>query len=148
MDLIRDPRYGRAEESYGEDTFLCAEFARETVIGMQKDNLAASDAVAAEPKHYVGYGSPVGGLNCAPSSMGRHEVFSDCLPVFEAAFAEGGAVNAMCSYNSIDGVPVSMDHELLTEVLREASGGDAPPGVPQSPPGKIHDRTVRSPLHR
>ena len=120
MDLIRDPRYGRAEESYGEDTFLCAEFARETVIGMQKDDLAASDAVAAEPKHYIGYGSPVGGLNCAPSSMGRHEVFSDCLPVFEAAFAEGGAVNAMCSYNSIDGVPVSMDHELLTEVLRDS----------------------------
>lgn len=122
MDLIRDPRYGRAEESYGEDTYLCAEFARETVLGMQGTDLTAPDAVAAEPKHYVGYGNPVGGLNCAPSTMGRHDVFSDCLPVFEAAFADGKACDAMCSYNSIDSIPVSMDHELLTDVLRGQFG--------------------------
>ena len=122
MDLIRDPRYGRAEESYGEDTFLCGEFARETVLGMQGEDLSAPDAVAAEPKHYVGYGAPVGGLNCAPAAMGRHEVFSDCLPVFEEAFVKGGATDAMCSYNSIDGTPVSADHELLTEILREKWG--------------------------
>lgn len=119
MDLIRDPRYGRAEESFGEDTHLCGEFAREIVKGMQGESLSDSDAVAAEPKHYAGYGSPVAGLNCAPSSMGRHEVFSECLPVFEEAFAEAKATDVMCSYNSIDGVPVSMDHELLTEVLRD-----------------------------
>ena len=122
MDLIRDPRYGRAEESYGEDTHLCAEFARETVRGMQGTDLTAPDAVAAEPKHYVGYGNPVGGLNCAPCTMGRHDVFSDCLPVFEAAFADGKACDAMCSYNSIDSIPVSMDHELLTDVLRGQFG--------------------------
>ena len=122
MDLIRDPRYGRAEESYGEDVHLCSEFARETVLGMQGEDLTAPDAIAAEPKHYVGYGNPVGGLNCAPSTMGRHDVFSDCLPVFEAAFAEGGAMDAMCSYNSIDSIPVSMDHELLTDVLRGQYG--------------------------
>ena len=122
MDLIRDPRYGRGEESYGEDTYLCGEFARETVRGMQGDDLTAPDAVAAEPKHYVGYGMPVAGLNCAPTAMGRHEVFSDCLPVFEQAFREGGAANAMCSYNAIDGVPVSMDHQLLTDVLRGQFG--------------------------
>ena len=122
MDLIRDPRYGRGEESYGEDTCLCAAFARETVKGMQGDDLSAPDAIAAEPKHYVGYGMPVAGLNCAPTAMGRHEVFSDCLPVFEAAVKDGGAVNAMCSYNAIDGVPVSMDHELLTDVLRGQFG--------------------------
>ncbi|ERI67474.1 glycosyl hydrolase family 3 protein, partial [Clostridium sp. KLE 1755] len=69
-------------------------------------------------KHYVGYGTPVGGLNCAPSAMGRHEIFAWCLPVFEEAFVKGGAWNAMCSYNSIDGQPVSSDRELLTEVLR------------------------------
>lgn len=122
MDLIRDPRYGRAEESYGEDTFLCGAFARETVLGMQGEDLSAPDAVAAEPKHYMGYGAPVGGLNCAPVAMGRHEVFSDCLPVFEKAFAKGGAVDAMCAYNSIDGTPVSADHELLTEILRNQWG--------------------------
>lgn len=122
MDLIRDPRYGRGEESYGEDTHLCAEFARETVLGLQGRDLSEPDAVAAEPKHYVGYGNPVGGLNCAPCTMGRHDVFSDCLPVFEAAFVDGGASDVMCSYNSIDSIPVSMDHELLTDVLRGQFG--------------------------
>ena len=122
MDLIRDPRYGRGEESYGEDTCLCAAFARETVRGLQSNDIAAPDAVAAEPKHYVGYGMPVGGLNCAPTAMGRHEVYSDCLPVFEAAFRDAGACNTMCSYNAIDGVPVSSDHALLTDVLRGEFG--------------------------
>ncbi|MBQ2462218.1 MAG: glycoside hydrolase family 3 C-terminal domain-containing protein [Clostridia bacterium] len=118
MDLIRDPRYGRTEESYGEDTYLCASFAREVVLGMQGEHLSDPDAIAAEPKHYTGYGAPVGGLNCAPCAMGRHEVFSDAMPVFEAAFADAGAVDAMCSYNAIDGIPVAADHELLTDVLR------------------------------
>ena len=122
MDLTKDPRYGRVEESYGEDTFLCGEFARETVKGMQGDDLKAPDAIAAEPKHYVGYGTPVGGLNCAPSAFGRHDVFAWCLPVFEEAIANGGACNVMCSYNSIDGSPVSSDYELLTEVLRGQYG--------------------------
>ncbi|MCR4621196.1 MAG: glycoside hydrolase family 3 C-terminal domain-containing protein [Clostridiales bacterium] len=118
MDLIRDPRYGRTEESYGEDTYLCSEFARETVIGLQGSDLSAPDCVASEPKHYVGYGAPIGGLNCASCAMGRHEVYSDALPVFEAAVADGGATNVMCSYNAIDGMPVAADHELLTDILR------------------------------
>ena len=122
MDLTRDPRYGRVEESYGEDTYLCGEFARETVKGMQGDDLADEDAIAAEPKHYVAYGTPVGGLNCAPSAFGRHDTFAWCLPVFEEAIVNGGACNVMCSYNSIDGTPVSSDRELLTDVLRGQYG--------------------------
>lgn len=118
MDLTRDPRYGRVEESFGEDTYLCGEFAREIVKGMQGEDIKNPDTVAAEPKHYVGYGTPVAGLNCAPSAMGRHDIFAWCLPVFEEAFVNGGAWNAMCSYNAIDGTPVSSDHELLTDVLR------------------------------
>lgn len=118
MDLTRDPRYGRVEESFGEDTYLCGEFAREIVKGMQGDDLARPDTVAAEPKHYVGYGTPVAGLNCAPSAMGRHDIFAWCLPVFEEAFVKGGAWNTMCSYNAIDGTPVASNHELLTDVLR------------------------------
>ena len=122
MDLTKDARYGRVEESYGEDTYLCGEFARETVKGMQGDDLASNESVAAEPKHYVGYGTPTGGLNCAPAALGRHDVFAWCLPVFEEAIVGGGACNVMCSYNSIDGSPVSSDYELLTEVLRGTYG--------------------------
>lgn len=122
MDLGRDPRYGRVEESYGEDTYLAGEFAREIVLGLQGDGLKRDDTVAAEPKHYVGYGTPVGGLNCAESAMGRRDVFAYSLPVFEQAFVGGKAWNTMCSYNSIDGVPVASDHEILTDVLRGQFG--------------------------
>ena len=122
MDLSRDPRYGRMEENYGEDTFLGAAFARAGVRGLQGDDLSAPDAVAAEPKHFCAYGTPTGGLNCAPCANSRHEVCSDHLPVFEAAYLEAGAMNAMCSYTAVDGVPVSMDRDLLTKTLREDWG--------------------------
>ncbi len=122
MDLARDPRYGRTEETYGEDVHLSSEFARETVLGFQGDGLSRPDTVASEPKHYVGYGNPIGGLNCMPSTMGRHDVLAYCMPVFEAAFVEGKATNTMCSYNAIDGTPVAGDHEILTEYLRDRFG--------------------------
>ena len=122
VDLMRDPRFGRTEEAYGEDTFLAGEFAREGVLGMQGDDLTAPDAVACELKHYAAYGSPVAGLNCAPCAMSRHEVFTDNLPVFEEAIKEAGAMNVMCSYTCVGHIPVSMDHEMLTEVLRDQWG--------------------------
>lgn len=122
MDLARDPRYGRTEETYGEDTYLSSEFARETVKGLQGNSLKDPDTVASEPKHYVGYGNPIGGLNCMPSTMGRHDVFAYAMPVFEAAFKDGKATDTMCSYNSIDGTPVAADHEILTDYLRGECG--------------------------
>ena len=122
MDLMRDPRFGRTEEGYGEDTFLSAEFARQGVLGMQGDDLTAPDAVASEPKHYAAYGQPMAGLNCSPSAMSRHEVFTDSLPVFEAAFKDAGAMCTMCSYTSVGNVPMSMDHEMLTDILRDQWG--------------------------
>ena len=122
MDLARDPRYGRTEETYGEDTYLSAEFARETVKGLQGSSLKAPDTVASEPKHYVGYANPIGGLNCMPSTMGRHDVLAYAMPVFEAAYKDGKATDAMCSYNSIDGTPVAADHEILTDYLRGKFG--------------------------
>ena len=122
MDLMRDPRFGRTEEAYGEDTFLASEFARQGVLGMQGEDLTAPDAVACELKHYAAYGSPVAGLNCAPCAMSRHEVFTDSLPVFEAAVKDAGAMNVMCSYTCVGHKPVSMDHEMLTEVLRDQWG--------------------------
>ena len=119
LDLARDPRFGRTEESFGEDTYLSSEMGVQVVKGMQLDDLSRPDTVAAELKHFVGYGNPVGGLNCAPSTMGRHDVYQDAMPVFEKAFVEGKATNTMCSYNSIDGIPVVSDPDLLTQMLRE-----------------------------
>ena len=121
LDLARDPRWGRVEEGYGEDTYLAARFAEKMVTGLQGDDLTKSDSIIAEVKHFSGYGAPTGGLNCAPAMMGKHEHEFYCLPVFEAAF-KAGALNAMCSYNSIDGVPVACDRHVLTDKLRGELG--------------------------
>lgn len=118
LDLARDPRWGRTEETYGEDTYLSAQMGVQVVKGLQGETLNAPDTVAAELKHYTGYGNPIGGLNCAPTTMGRHDVYAYCMPVFEEAFVEGKATNTMCSYNSIDGIPVVSDYDILTETLR------------------------------
>lgn len=119
IDLARDPRWGRMEETFGEDTYLSGQMAIAMVKGLQGKSLSDSDSIVAEPKHFAGYGVPTGGLNCAPALIGKRELFMYHLPVFEAAFVEGGAINTMCSYNSIDGVVCSGDHELLTGVLRD-----------------------------
>ena len=118
LDLARDPRWGRMEETYGEDTYLASRMAAAMVQGMQGGNLSLETSIAAEPKHFAGYGIPTGGLNCAPALIGKRDLYTNHLPIFEAAIREGGAVNVMCSYNSIDGIPTSGDYELLTEVLR------------------------------
>lgn len=125
LDLARDPRWGRTEETCGEDPYLSAKMGAAVVQGLQgdsPDDLKTDRHVLSELKHYTGYGNPIGGLNCAPTTMGRHDVFSYCMPVFEAAVREAGAFNAMASYNSIDGQPVISDRNLLTEVLREEWG--------------------------
>ncbi len=121
-DLAREPRWGRTEENFGEDTYLSSQFAYHIVKGLQGDDISRPDKVASELKHYTGYGIPIGGLNCAPAAIGKHELYEYCQPVFEAAVKEAGAYNVMCSYSSIDSQPVPSDRELLTEVLRDQWG--------------------------
>jgi len=118
IDLARDPRWGRVEETYGEDTHLAARMAAAMVRGMQGTDLKARDRIVAEPKHFFGYGASASGLNCGPCHLSRRELEAYYLPVFEAAVAEAGALNVMCSYNSIDGEPCASNRRLLTDVLR------------------------------
>ena len=119
MDLTIDPRWGRVEESYGEDTCLASEMAREMVKGMQGEGIGRPDAIMAGPKHFTAHGASMGGLNGGPAMIyGRRALYQFVLPVFEAAVKEAGAYNVMCSYNSIDGVPCACNEEMLTGVLR------------------------------
>ena len=113
-DLAREPRYGRTEETYGEDEYLCARFAEQVVKGIRD---GSDGYVISELKHFTGYGNPLAGLNAAQSTLGRHGVFAYCNPVFEAAI-KAGAVNVMNSYNSIDDTPVACDRSILTDLLR------------------------------
>ena len=122
LDLARDPRWGRTEETYGEDTWLGSRMAVAMVRGFQGNRLDTDHNILAEPKHFAAYGMTRAGVNCSSTHVGERDLRTYALPIFEAAFVEGGAMAAMCSYNSIDGVPCSGSRWLLTEVLREEWG--------------------------
>lgn len=122
LDVARDPRWGRTEETFGEDTYLSSEMAAAIISGEQKGDISRNDSVICEPKHYCVHGMPEGGLNCAPARVGQREVETCYLPVFEAGIKRGGAYNVMACYNSIDGELVMTSEHYLKEVLKERFG--------------------------
>ena len=122
LDVAREPRWGRIEETFGEDTCLSSRMAAAIVRGEQKGDISRPDAVAAEPKHYCVHGIAEGGTNCSHARAGRREVESCYLPVFEAGIREGGAWNVMVSYNSVDGDPLMCSEWYLKDVLKERLG--------------------------
>lgn len=123
LDVVRDPRWGRTEECFGEDAHLISEMAVASVEGLQGEKLDGKDSVAATLKHFVGYGSSEGGRNAGPVHMGRRELLEvDLLPFRKAVKA--GAASIMPAYNEIDGVPCTTNQELLEDVLRNDWGFD------------------------
>lgn len=120
--LPRDPRWGRVEETFGEDTYLDAVNGVAMVKGLQGKNLKSADAVIAEPKHYAVHGIPEAGSNTSPINMGEREARSSFLYVFEKAVREGGALGMMAAYSELDGVPCVVNKWLLTDVLRKEWG--------------------------
>lgn len=118
LDLARDPRWGRVEEDFGEDTYLTSKFGLAYVQGMQGDSLASDHTTVAEPKHFVGHGSPDGGENTSPVHMGERELRTQMLAAFEPAFREGHAMATMVAYHEIDGIPMTADPLVLKQILR------------------------------
>lgn len=123
LDLAREPRWGRLEETFGEDTYLSSRMGVAVVSGHQKNgNIERNDAVISEPKHYCVHGIAEGGANSSTARVGRREVESCHLPVFEAAVKEGGAYNLMCSYNSIDSELVVCSKRYLNDIAKVRMG--------------------------
>lgn len=122
LDVARDPRWGRTEETFGEDTCLSTKMAVQIVKGHQSGDISAGDTVISEPKHYCVHGIPEAGVNCGTARAGVREIESCYLPVFEAAIKEGGAYDVMVSYNSIDGDLMMTSKHYLKEVLKERFG--------------------------
>jgi beta-glucosidase len=122
LDLARDPRWGRVEETYGEDPYLNAANGVAMVKGLQGSSLDRSDAVIAEPKHFAVHSIPEGGSNTAPVNMGEREARSSFLYVFEKAVREGHAMGVMAAYSELDGIPCVDNKWLLTDVLRKEWG--------------------------
>ncbi|GIM93727.1 beta-glucosidase family protein [Paractinoplanes toevensis] len=116
LDVVRDYRWGRVEETIGEDPYLVALLGAGYVRGLQ------SAGVLATLKHFAGYSASRGARNHGPVSMGRRELLDVILPTFETAVREAGAASVMNSYSDVDGVPAGADPWLLTEVLREQWG--------------------------
>ncbi|MFF4112203.1 glycoside hydrolase family 3 N-terminal domain-containing protein [Streptomyces sp. NPDC001714] len=112
LDVVRDPRWGRVEETIGEDPYLVGTVGSAYVRGLE------SAGVIATLKHFAGYASSVGARNLAPVRAGVREFADVTLPPFEMALREGGARSVMAAYNETDGVPASADPRLLTELLR------------------------------
>lgn len=122
LDLAREPRWGRVEETFGEDTYLSSEMAYAIITGEQGEDISRPDKIVCEPKHYCVHGIPEGGTNCSPARVGTREVETAYLPVFEAGIKKAGAYNAMASYNCIDGEAVIASDYYLRKVLKERFG--------------------------
>ncbi|CCK28046.1 xylan 1,4-beta-xylosidase [Streptomyces davaonensis JCM 4913] len=116
LDVVRDPRWGRVEETIGEDPYLTGTIGTAYVRGLE------STGVIATLKHFAGYASSAGARNLAPVRAGVREFADVTLPPFEMALREGGARSVMAAYTETDGVPASADPRLLTELLREQWG--------------------------
>src|SRR5262245_9565872 len=123
VDVGRDPRWGRIEETYGEDPYLVGELGVAAVRGFQGDTLPLGKGhVLATLKHMTGHGQPEGGTNVGPASISERVLREVFFPPFAAAIQRANAMNVMPSYNEIDGVPSHANTWLLTKILRGEMG--------------------------
>ncbi|MBR5744073.1 MAG: glycoside hydrolase family 3 C-terminal domain-containing protein, partial [Muribaculaceae bacterium] len=118
LDLSRDPRWSRVEESYGEDPVLTGELGAAMVRGLGGGNLKNPYSTLATLKHFIAYGTTEGGQNGNQTVLGPMELHQHFLPPFRKAI-DAGALSVMTSYNSCDGIPCTSNEYLLTEVLRK-----------------------------
>lgn len=116
IDVVRDLRWGRVEESFGEDPFLCSKMAVAEVKGYMEHGISPM------LKHYGPHGNPLGGLNLASVECGVRDLFDVYLKPFETVFAETGIMAVMSSYNSWNRVPNSASRFMLTDILRNKYG--------------------------
>jgi beta-glucosidase len=123
LDLAREPRWSRVEETYGEDPFLSGMMGSAMVRGFQGTDIASGVNVLSTLKHFAAYGVPIGGHNGSAVITGKRELHTQYLYPFKSA-VNAGAKSVMTAYNSIDGIPNTSNRELLTDVLREDWGFD------------------------
>ncbi|MDD3319820.1 MAG: glycoside hydrolase family 3 N-terminal domain-containing protein [Paludibacter sp.] len=123
LDLAKDPRYGRTEETYGEDPYLTSQYAIAAVNGFQgKDYLIGKDHIGATVKHFGASAQPFGGLNLAPNYMNERTMREADLVPFRAAIIEANAASIMAGYVEYDGVSCHANSWLLTNLLRNEWG--------------------------
>lgn len=125
VDVALDPRWGRIEETYGEDPYLVSQMGVAAVRGFQGTGETIPDGkVLTTLKHMTGHGQPEAGMNIGPAQLPERVLREIFFPPFEAAVKETNAASVMASYNEIDGVPSHANSWLLNDVLRDEWGFD------------------------
>lgn len=123
VDVARDARWGRVEETFGEDPFLVSRMGIAAVRGFQGDaTFRDKTRLIATLKHFAAHGQPESGMNCAPANVSERVLRETFLYPFEQAIRHGGAISVMPSYNEIDGLPSHANRWLLRDVLRKEWG--------------------------
>ena len=124
LDIAREPRWSRVEETFGEDPYLTGILGTAFVQGMQGKDFKDGRHVYSTLKHLAAYGVPRGGHNGGPADMGLRALLDEYLPGFQRAVEVGKAATVMTSYNSIDGVPCTSNKFLIDSLLRKRWGFD------------------------
>ena len=123
LDVAREPRWGRTEETFGEDPYLVSRMAVAIIKALQGPGPGVDgDHIIATAKHFTAHGQPEGGTNIAPANYSERILREVFLPSFHAAVTEGHIMSVMASYNEIDGVPSHASNWLLEKVLRQEWG--------------------------
>ena len=123
-DIVRDPRFGRMSEAFGEDTYLTTQMVKNAVIGVQGnyEGLGNGTHIGAVAKHFAGYGQVLGGSNFAAVEISERTLIDEIYPPFEAAVKEAKSLGIMASHGDLNGVASHGNPELLTGVLRDQWG--------------------------
>jgi beta-glucosidase len=124
LDLARDPRWGRTEETYGEDPYLVSHIGLAAIRGFQGTGPLDSKHVMATAKHFAVHGQPEGGTNVSPGNYSERVIREYFLKPFEVAVKQGHVRTVMASYNEIDGIPSHSNKHLLDDILRHEWGFD------------------------
>ncbi len=141
LGVAREPRWGRTEETLGEDPYLVSRLGVAAIQGLQgRGPGIANDHVLATAKHFAAHSQPEGGTNTAPANYSERILREQFLPPFQAAVREAGVAAVMASYNEIDGIPSHVNHWLLEDLLRGEWGFQ---GIVCSDGGGIRDLVTR-----
>ena len=122
IDVLRDPRWGRTGETYGEDPFLVGNMGVATISGLQSDDFTGSENVIACAKHLIAGSSSINGLNAAPTDVSKRTLFEIFLPPYRRAVQEANVFSIMAAHNEVAGMPGHMDKFMMNDLMRERWG--------------------------
>lgn len=122
LDVGRDPRWGRIEETFGEDPYVVSQFGKAYIQGLQGEDPA--QGVMATGKHFIGHAFSQGGLNCGPVHLGSRDLWDIYMAPFQAAIRDARLMSMMNAYPEVDGELVAASKSILTDLLRDTLGFD------------------------